>query len=100
MHVFVLSASTCIYSVYTLHYGYVDTVFALQKQKLIEQNMYRNEARRRGEVDMELSKDFKDLSTVHTPIGGLFESPKVRELCLYTVPDHFVSTENCYRCNA
>ena len=38
---------------------------------------------------MELPKDFKDLSTVHTPIGGLFELPKVRKLCLYTVPNHF-----------
>ena len=65
----------CIYC------SYVDTVFALQKQKLTddEQNIYRNEARRKGEVDVELPKHFKDLSTVHTPIGGLFESPKVRK---------------------
>jgi len=41
--------------------------------------MYKNEARKKGEVDVELPKDFKDLSTVHTPVGGLFESPKVAE---------------------
>ena len=54
-------------------------MFALQRHKLIidEQNMYKNEARKKGEVDVELPKNFKDLSTVHTPIGGLFESPKV-----------------------
>ena len=40
--------------------------------------MYKNEARKKGEVDVELPEDFTDLSTVHTPIGGLFESPKVR----------------------
>ena len=50
----------------------------MQKQKLIdEQNMYKNEARKKGEVHVELPKDVKDLSTVHTPIGGLFEPPKV-----------------------
>ena len=52
---------------------------ALQKQKLSdEQDMYKNEARKKGEVDVELPKDLTDLSTVHTPIGGLFESPKVQ----------------------
>ena len=52
---------------------------ALQKQKLSgEQDMYKNEARRKGEVDVEIPKDFTDLSTGHTPIGGLFESPKVQ----------------------
>jgi len=50
--------------------------------------MYKNEARKKGEVAVELPNDFKDLSTVHTPVGGLFESPKAakRWLCSLMCP--------------
>lgn len=51
----------------------------MQKLRLVdEQNMYKNEARRKGEVNVELPEDFKDLSMVHTPIGALFEPLKVK----------------------
>lgn len=65
-------------------------MFALQRLSG-EQNMYKNEARKKGEVDVELPKDFKDLSTVHTPIGGLFESPKVaKEMTMFVyIATHF-----------
>ena len=42
--------------------------------------MYKNEARKKGVVDLNLPEGFKDLSTVHVPIGGLFDQPQV--LCL------------------
>jgi len=32
--------------------------------------MYKNEARKKGGVDVELPKDFKDLSTVHSYTSG------------------------------
>jgi len=53
-----------------------------------EQDMHKNEVRKKGEVDVGLPNDFKDLSTVHTPVGGLFESPKVvkRWLCSLMCP--------------
>ena len=39
--------------------------------------MYKNEATKKGMVDLELPEGFKDLSTVHVPIGGFFDQPQV-----------------------
>ncbi|XP_065884452.1 uncharacterized protein [Dysidea avara] len=41
-----------------------------------EKTMYKNEARKKGVVDLNLPEGFKDLSTVHVPIGGLFDQPQ------------------------